>query len=88
MMAAFNTNTAASTGVIGWVLVDYIKHKRRFSLVGACEGAIAGLVGITPAAGFVSVWCAAAIGLITAIVCASLQNINNWIHIDDGLDVS
>lgn len=50
MMAAFNTNTAASTGVLGWVMVDYIK-KRKFSVVGACEGAIAGLVGITPAAG-------------------------------------
>ena len=50
MMVAFNTNTAASTGVLGWVMVDYIK-KRKFSVVGACEGAIAGLVGITPAAG-------------------------------------
>jgi ammonia channel protein AmtB len=33
-----------------------IKHRGKFSVVGACEGAIAGLVGITPAAGFVSVW--------------------------------
>ena len=34
---------------MGWVLVDYIRTKGRFSVVGACEGAIAGLVGITPA---------------------------------------
>lgn len=54
--AAFNTNTAASCGVLGWVLVDYIRTKGKFSVVGACEGAIAGLVGITPAAGYVSVW--------------------------------
>jgi ammonium transporter, Amt family len=87
MLAAFNTNTAASCGVIGWVLVDYVKHNRRFSLVGACEGAIAGLVGITPAAGFVSVWCAALIGFLTAVVCSLLQNINEWIRIDEGLDV-
>ena len=53
MYAAFNTNTAASTGALGWVVVDFIKHKGRFSVVGACEGAIAGLVGITPAAGYV-----------------------------------
>jgi Amt family ammonium transporter len=87
MLAAFNTNTAASTGMIGWVMVDYFKHGRRFSVVGACEGAIAGLVGITPAAGYVSVWLAAVIGFVTAVVCALLQNLNEWIHIDDGLEV-
>jgi Amt family ammonium transporter len=87
MLAAFNTNTAASTGMIGWVMVDYFKHGRRFSVVGACEGAIAGLVGITPAAGYVSVWLAAVIGFVTAVICALLQNLNEWIHIDDGLEV-
>ena len=40
------------------------KHKGRFSVVGACSGAIAGLVGITPAAGYVSVWLAAVIGFL------------------------
>ncbi len=87
MLAAFNTNTAASCGVIGWVLVDYITHKRHFSVVGACEGAIAGLVGITPAAGYVSVWYAALIGFVTAVVCSLLQDINEWIGIDEGLYV-
>ena len=87
MLAAFNTNTAACTGVLGWVLVDWFKHRGKFSVVGACEGAIAGLVGITPAAGFVSVWLAACIGFITSIVCALLQDINNWLRIDEGMDV-
>jgi Amt family ammonium transporter len=87
MLAAFNTNTAASTGMIGWVLVDYFKSGRKFSVVGACEGAIAGLVGITPAAGYVGVWPAAAIGFITAVVCALLQDLNNWLHLDEGLEV-
>ncbi|OJJ50841.1 hypothetical protein ASPZODRAFT_162748 [Penicilliopsis zonata CBS 506.65] len=87
MVAAFNTNTAACTGLLGWVLVDYIKHKGKFSVVGACEGAIAGLVGITPAAGFVSVWLAACIGFITAIVCSLLQDVNDWLNIDEGMDV-
>lgn len=87
MLAAFNTNTAACTGVLGWVLVDWFKHGGKFSVVGACEGAIAGLVGITPAAGFVSVWLAACIGFITSIVCALLQDINNWLRIDEGMDV-
>jgi Amt family ammonium transporter len=85
--AAFNTNVAASTGAIGWVLVDYIRTKGRFSVVGACEGAIAGLVGITPAAGYVSVWLAAVIGFITAVTCASLQDLNEWLNIDEGLYV-
>ena len=85
--AAFNTNVAASTGAIGWVLVDYIRTKGRFSVVGACEGAIAGLVGITPAAGYVSLWLAAVIGFLTAVTCASLQDLNNWLNIDEGLYV-
>jgi ammonium transporter, Amt family len=87
MLAAFNTNTAAGTGVLGWVLVDYIKTGGKFSVVGACEGAIAGLVGITPAAGFVSPWIGALIGFITAVVVCSLQDLNKWIRIDDGLEV-
>jgi len=87
MLAAFNTNTAASTGMIGWVVVDYFKYGKRFSVTGACEGAIAGLVGITPAAGYVQPWLAAVIGFITAVVCALLQNVNDWLHIDEGLDV-
>lgn len=87
MYAAFNTNTAASTGALGWVMVDYIRHRGKFSVVGACEGAIAGLVGITPAAGYVSVWLAAVIGFLTAIVCALCNNLNDWLHIDEGMDV-
>lgn len=68
-------------------MVDYIKHKRRFSLTGACEGVIAGLVGITPAAGYVSPWLAALIGFLTGVGCSSLQNLNDWLHIDEGMDV-
>lgn len=86
-MAAFNTNTAAGFGVLGWVLVDFIKHKGKFSVVGACSGAIAGLVGITPAAGYVSVWIAALIGFLTAVVCALCQDVNKWLRLDEGLDV-
>jgi ammonium transporter, Amt family len=86
MMAVWNTNMAASCGVAGWVLMDYIKY-RKFSVIGACEGVIAGLVGITPAAGYVSVWCGAAIGFITAIVVNLCEPVNHWLHIDDGLEV-
>jgi len=46
-----NTNLAACGGGITWVLLDYF-YKKKFSLVGFCSGIIAGLVGITPAAGY------------------------------------
>lgn len=87
MLVLFNTNAAASAGIIGWVFVDYIKHKRRFSVVGACEGAIAGLVGITPAAGYVQPWISVVIGFITAACCALMENVDSWLGIDEGMDV-
>ncbi|PSK59357.1 Ammonium transporter 1 [Elsinoe australis] len=87
MYAAFNTNIAAAFGIIGWVSVDMVRHRGRISLVGACEGCIAGLVGITPAAGYVSVWLAAVIGFVTAVVCALCENVNVLLRIDDGLEV-
>ena len=87
MYAMFNTNIAASTGILGWVLIDYFRKGGKFSVVGACEGAIAGLVGITPAAGFVSIWAAALIGFVTAVICASLENVTDWLNVDEGMDV-
>jgi len=87
IVAAFNTQIAAAFGIMGWSLVFFIRTRGKFSVVGACEGAIAGLVGITPAAGYVSPWLAGVIGLLTAIVCASLEDLNKWIRIDEGLDV-
>ncbi|KAI9368460.1 ammonium transporter AmtB-like domain-containing protein [Aspergillus egyptiacus] len=86
-MAIMNTNVAASTGVLGWVLVDMVRNKGKFSVVGACEGAIAGLVGITPCAGNVSVWLGAVIGFLTAVVCSACKNINDWMRVDEGMDV-
>lgn len=46
-----NTNLAGCGGGVGWVLIDYL-YKKKFSLIGFCSGIIAGLVGITPAAGY------------------------------------
>lgn len=87
MIAAFNTNTAAGFGAIGWVLVDMCRNKGKFSLVGACEGVIAGLVGITPAAGYVSPWLAGLIGFLTAVIVALCDKVNDLLRIDDGLEV-
>jgi len=87
MLAAFNTNTAASFGVLGWVSVEYVRTKGKFSVVGCCSGAIAGLVGITPAAGYVSLWLAALIGFLTGVICSLCQNVDKWTRIDEGMDV-
>ncbi|KAL4784216.1 ammonium transporter AmtB-like domain-containing protein [Aspergillus varians] len=86
-LAIMNTTIAGSTGILGWVLVDMIRYKGKFSTVGACEGAIAGLVGITPAAGCVTVWLGALIGFLTGVVCSLCKNLNEWIRVDEGMDV-
>lgn len=80
-------SAAAGFGAIGWVCVDMVRNKGKFSLVGACEGVIAGLVGITPAAGYVSLWLAGLIGFLTGVSCALCQNVNKWLNIDEGLEV-
>lgn len=87
MIAAFNTNTAACFGCLGWILVDFIRSKGHFSLVGACSGVIAGLVGITPAAGYVSVWIAALIGFLTGAICSAAKDVDKLLRIDEGMDV-
>ncbi|MFN3229831.1 MAG: ammonium transporter, partial [Asticcacaulis sp.] len=63
-MALLNTLLAAATGVVGWVLPEWISRKKP-TLLGMLSGLIAGLVGITPAAGFVAPGGAMAIGLLT-----------------------
>ena len=87
MQAIFNTQVAASTGCIGYSIIGYFKNGRKWSVIIACEGIIAGLVGITPAAGYVTTWYAAVIGLLTACACSSLDGMHNWLRIDDGLEV-
>ena len=54
--ACVNTNLAAATGGLTWMLVDWFRTGGKWSTVGLCMGAIAGLVGITPAAGYVPVY--------------------------------
>lgn len=74
MYTMWNTQLAACSGIAGWVLVDYFKKKGKLSVVGACEGAIAGLVGITPAAGYVAAWYAGVCYLSANIyICTLLK---------------
>jgi Amt family ammonium transporter len=80
------TNTAAAAATITWVLASYL-HKGKVSVVGAACGAVAGLVAITPAAGFVTAGGALVIGLVVGGLCYSATLLRARIKVDDALDV-
>ncbi len=81
------TNTAAAAGLISWVIVDYLKTGKP-TLLGAISGAIAGLVAITPAAGFVTVQAAIIIGLVTSVISyMAISWLKPRLGYDDALDV-
>ncbi len=80
------TNTAAAAATITWVLASYV-HKRKVSVVGAACGAVAGLVAITPASGFVTAGGALVIGLVVGGLCYSATLLRSRLKIDDALDV-
>jgi Amt family ammonium transporter len=80
------TNTAAAAATITWVGVSYL-HKRKVSVVGAACGAVAGLVAITPASGFVTVGGALIIGLVAGGLCYSATLLRARAKVDDALDV-
>ncbi len=84
--AVVTTTVAAGAAMLGWALVDYIRQRRVTSL-GAVSGAVAGLVAITPAAGFVSPLSAIIIGLVAGIVCAYAVGFKLKLGYDDALDV-
>ena len=80
------TNTAAAAATITWVLASYVRS-RKVSVIGAACGAVAGLVAITPASGFVSVGGALIIGLVAGGLCFSATLLRERIKVDDALDV-
>ena len=87
VVAFANTNIASASSMLTWVLFDRFLNKK-ISAVGACLGAIVGLVAITPAAGFVTINHSIVIGFITALVCnVSMIRLKKSSKIDDTLDV-
>jgi Amt family ammonium transporter len=80
------TNTAAASGAIGWGLFDMLRSRRSTTL-GVASGAVAGLVAITPAAGYVGPSASIAIGLAAGLVCAAATTIKFRFGYDDALDV-
>src|SRR3954451_11286572 len=80
------TNTAAAAATITCVLASYFHH-RKVSVVGAACGAVAGLVAITPASGFVTAGGALAIGLAVGGICYGATLLRERLRVDDALDV-
>jgi Amt family ammonium transporter len=80
------TNVAASVGVIGWLLAEWLVYKKA-TLVGGASGAIAGLVAITPAAGFAGVEGAIILGLVAGVLgFIGVAKLKPMLKIDDSLD--
>jgi Amt family ammonium transporter len=84
--AFLNTMLAGGTGMLGWLIVEQRRDGKPTTL-GAASGAVAGLVGITPACGFVEPLAGAAVGLIAGVVCALAVTWKYRFGYDDSLDV-
>jgi Amt family ammonium transporter len=85
-VAFVTTNTAAAMGALTWVTVAWA-HKGHPSVLGAAAGAVAGLVAITPAAGFVTPMSAILIGFGAGVICYGAIQLREKLRVDDALDV-
>jgi Amt family ammonium transporter len=80
------THTAASLAALGWMIAEWIRNGKP-TMLGAASGAVAGLVAITPAAGFVTPLAAIVIGLAAGVICYSACLLKSKFGYDDSLDV-
>ena len=85
-LAWITTTAATAAAMVGWLITEKIRDGHATSL-GAASGVVAGLVAITPAAGFVSPVGAIAIGLVAGVLCALAVSLKYKFGYDDSLDV-
>ena len=86
-VAAFvATNLAGSAAIVSWSALEYFQ-KRKVTVLGACTGAIAGLVAVTPAAGYVTPIGALILGVLVCPLCYGAILIKGKLGYDDSLDV-
>ncbi|CCM05350.1 uncharacterized protein FIBRA_07564 [Fibroporia radiculosa] len=86
IQACIVTNLAASVGGLTWMLWDY-RLERKWSTVGFCSGAIAGLVAITPGSGFVGSPAAVLFGVMAGTICNFATQLKFYFKYDDCLDI-
>jgi Amt family ammonium transporter len=85
-VAAFvNTQMAAGAAVFVWSVIEWL-HRGKPTVLGACTGAVAGLVAITPAAGFVDTLGSILIGALVCPICYGAILLKNKLRYDDSLD--
>ncbi|ROO83387.1 ammonium transporter [Actinocorallia herbida] len=85
-LAFINTQIAAAVAAGAWLLVEKLRDGHATSL-GAASGAVAGLVAITPACGFVDPWAAVLLGVLAGAACAYAVGLKYKFGYDDSLDV-
>ena len=82
------TNVAAACGGLAWLLIEWLTTNSKPTLIGSASGVVSGLVGITPAAGFVDVSGALFIGIGSGVVgYFGVVKLKKWLGYDDTLDV-
>ena len=85
-LAFLNTNTATAMAVLSWVFIEWM-HRGKPTVLGAATGAVAGLVCITPAAGFVNLMPALVMGATAGVVCfLACTALKSKFRYDDSLD--
>jgi Amt family ammonium transporter len=85
-LAFATTNTASAAAMLGWIAFDWLRG-RKPSAMGACIGAVVGLVAVTPAAGFITVGQSIVVGLVASFVSNAAAHFKSRTAIDDTLDV-
>ncbi|HWA12491.1 MAG TPA: ammonium transporter [Burkholderiales bacterium] len=86
-MVLLNTQLATAAAVLGWMFIEWLA-KGKPSMLGAASGAVAGLVAITPACGFVGPMGAIVLGIIAGIICFwGVTGLKRMFGYDDSLDV-
>nr|WP_246041663.1 ammonium transporter [Desulfoglaeba alkanexedens] len=85
-LAFLNTQVATGAGAVSWILAEWVRLGKPTTL-GAATGVLAGLVAITPAAGFVGPVSAVVIGLVAGVVCYGAVIAKERLGYDDSLDV-
>ncbi|WP_432194690.1 ammonium transporter [Streptomyces sp. bgisy027] len=83
---AINTQVATGAAMLGWLIYERIRHGA-FTTLGACSGAVAGLVAITPSGGNVNIFGALLIGVVAGAVCSWAVSLKYKLGYDDSLDV-